>query len=186
VRALALAEKLQWTTPAGVTVSQPCDDIARIDFSAGKLRYLSDLKPDAVAWTPFFGGNEPLPAMKQFYAPRFDRGFDSPVLRLGSVEYGKGIALHSRTELVYRLPERFSRFQAVAGIADSVRPGGKVRLVVRGDDKVLFESNFTGSDAPRPIDVAVTGVRRLTILVDFGDGLHKGDHLLLCNARVSK
>ncbi len=98
----------------------------------------------------------------------------------------KGIALHSRTELVYRLPERFSRFLAVAGIADAVRPDGKVRLVVRGDDKVLFEGDVTGSDAPRPIDLDVTGVRRLTILVDFEDGVDRADHLLLCNARVSK
>ena len=186
VRSLALAEKLQWTTPAGLSVSQSCENIARIDFSAGKLVYLSDLKPDSVAWTPYFSAREPLPAMKQFYAPRFDRGFDSPVLRLGGVDYRKGMAIHSRTELVYRLPERFSHFLAIAGIADAVRPGGKVRLVVRGDDKVLFEASFAGSDAPRPIDLDVTGVRRLTILVDFEDGLNKGDHLLLCNARVSK
>ena len=186
VRSLALADRLQWTTPAGLTVSQPCDNIARIDFSAGNVLYLSDLKPDSIAWTPYFSGREPLPAMKQFYAPRFDRGIDSPVLRLGNVDYRKGLALHSRTELVYRLPERFSRFLAVAGIADAVRPGGKVRLVVRGDDKVLFEAVFAGSDAPRPIDLDVTGVRRLTVLVDFDDGLSRGDHLLLCNARVSK
>jgi hypothetical protein len=186
VRSLALDEKLQWTTPAGLSVSQSCESIARIDFSEGKLLYLSDLKPESIAWTPYFGAREPLPAMKQFYAPRFDRSFDSPVLRLGGVEYRKGMALHSRTELVYRLPGRFSRLLATAGIADAVRPGGRVRLVVRGDDKVLFEAAFAGTDAPRPIDLDVTGVRRLTILVDFDDGLNKGDHLLLCNARVSK
>ena len=186
VRSFSLADKLEWTTPAGLSVSQPCDDIARIDFSAGKLLYLSDLKPDSIAWTPYFGAREPLPALKQFYAPRFDRGFDSPMLRLGGVEYRKGMAMHSRTELVYRLPERFSHFLAVAGIADAVRPAGKVRLVVRGDDKVVFEANFAGSDAPRSIDVDVTGVRRLTVVVDFVDGLSRGDQLLLCNARVSK
>ena len=87
--------------------------------------------------------------MKQFYAPRFDRGFDSRPLRLGGVDYRKGLALHSRTELVYRLPERFSRFLAVAGIADAVRPGGKVRLVVRGDDKVLFEAELQPAATPR-------------------------------------
>jgi hypothetical protein len=186
VRSLSLGEKLQWTTPAGASIAQPCENIARIDFSAGKLLYLSDLKPDAVAWTPYFGGREAPGAIKRFYAPRFDHGFDSPVLRLGGVDYPKGIALRSRTELVYRLPERFSRFLAVAGIADAVRPDGKVRLVVRGDDKVLFEAVFTGSEKPRPIDLDVTGVRRLTILVDFEEGINRADHLLLCNARVSK
>jgi hypothetical protein len=186
VRSMSLGEKLQWTTPAGAGVSQSFENIARIDFSAGKLLYLSDLKPDSITWTPYFGARKPLPVMKQFYAPRFDRGFDGPVLRLGGVEYPKGVALHSRTELAYRLPERFSRFLAIAGIPDAVRPSGKVRLVVRGDDKVLFESTFAGNDRPRPIDLDVTGVRRLIILVDFDDGLNRGDQLLLCNARVSK
>ncbi|MFZ1935057.1 MAG: NPCBM/NEW2 domain-containing protein [Thermoguttaceae bacterium] len=186
VRSLSLGEKLQWTTPAGVSVAQSCENIARIDFSAGKLLYLSDLEPDSIVWAPYFAAGQPPPAVKQFFAPRFDRGFDSPVLRLGHVDYQKGIALRSRTELVYRLPERFGRFLAVAGIADAVRPDGKVRLVVRGDDKVLFEAAFTGSDAPRPIDLDVTGVRRLTILADFDDGINRADHLLLCNARVSK
>ncbi len=186
VQSLSLGDKLQWTTPAGVSAAQPLENIARIDFSAGKLLYLSDLKPDSIAWTPFFAASEPPAAMKRFYAPRFDRGFDSPMLRLGHVDYQKGIALHSRTQLVYRLPERFSRFLAVAGIADAVRPAGKVRLVLRGDDKVLFEAAFAGGDKPRPLDVDVTGVRRLTILVDFEDGINRGDHLLLCNARMSK
>ena len=76
-------------------------------------------------------------------------------LQLGGVVYGKGLALYCRTELVYRLPGRFSRFQAVAGIDDAVRPNGKVRLVVRGDDKVLLEAVIPGSDAPRPIDLDV-------------------------------
>ena len=186
VQTLTLAENLQWTTPAGIAVTQPLESIARIDFSGGKLVYLSDLKPDSVAWAPYFGVSADLPSMKQFYAPRVDRGFDSSSLELSGVPYRKGLAMHSRTEMVYRLPERFRRFQAIAGIADDVRPSGKVRLVVRGDDKTLFEAKVAGSDAPRPIDLDVTGVRRLTILVDFSDGVNVGDHLLLCNARVSK
>jgi hypothetical protein len=186
VRSLGLGAKLKWTTPAGLSTSQALENIARIDFSSGKLLYLGDLKPESVAWTPYFGGREPLPSMKRFYAPRFDSGFDSHLLRLGKVEYRKGLALYSRTEIVYRLPERFGRFLAVAGIADAVRPGGKVRLVIRGDDRVLFEGGLSGSEPPRPIDLDISGVRRLTILVDFQRGLNVGSQLLLCNARVVK
>jgi hypothetical protein len=187
VRSLALAAtKLNWTTPAGLSVSQRLENVARIDFSSGKLLYLGDMQAESVAWTPFFAGRELLPTMKRFYAPRIDRGFDSLPLRLGKTEYRKGLAIQSRTELVYRLPERFSRFLAVAGIADAVRPGGKARLVIRGDDKVLFEAGFSGSAPPQPIDLDLSGVRRLTILVDFEAGLNVGSQLLLCNARVVK
>lgn len=185
-RSLSLALRLQWTTPAGVTVSQPLENISRLDFSEGKLVYLSDMKPDLIEWTPFFGATKPLSTMKRLYAPRFDRGFDSLPLRLGDVQYQKGLALHTRTEIVYRLPERFRRFAATVGIADSVRPGGKVRLVIRGDDKVLLDAGFSGGDAPRPIDLDLSGIRRLTIIADFDDGLSVGSELLLCNARVVK
>jgi hypothetical protein len=177
---------IQWTTPAGLSVAQAADKIVQIDFSGGKIVYLSDLKPDSVRWTPYFGAGKPLAAVEQFYAPRYDRNFDSAPLQLGGTQYRKGMALHSRTEIVYRLPGPFSRFRAVVGIDDAVRPGGKVRLVVRGDGRQLLEAAVLGSEAPRPIDLDLTGIRRLTILVDFGESLSTGDYLLLCNARLSK
>ena len=53
-------------------------------------------------------------------------------------QYRKGLALHSRTRIGLSLARPVQPFPAVAGIDDAVRPGGKVRLVVRGDDKVLL------------------------------------------------
>ncbi len=75
VHSLRLAEKLQWTTPAGLDVAQALDKIVQIDFSGGKIVYLSDLKPESVRWTPYFGPEKPLAAVEQFYAPRYDRAF---------------------------------------------------------------------------------------------------------------
>ncbi len=185
--ALKLADALRWTTPAGFSVSQPLENIAAIDFSSGKQVYLSDLKPDSAGWTPYFGVEAPSPAMKRYFSPRFDRGFDpGDSLRLGGKLYRKGVALRGGAELVYRLPERFGRFHAMAGIADGVPAGGRVRLVIRGDDRVLFEGDVATGDAPRPLDLDLVGVRRLTIRVDFGEGLVAGDHLLLCNPRLTK
>lgn len=184
-QSLSLADELQWTTPAGLSVAEPLGNITGIDFSSGKLVYLSDLQPERAVWTPYFGQN-PLSATKRFHAPRFDRGFQSDPLRLADVVYDRGLAIYCRTELVYRLPERFSRFQATVGIDDAVRPNGKVRLVVRGDDRLLLDVVVLGSDAPRTIDLDIKDVRRLTILADFDGGLSAGDRLLLCNARVIK
>lgn len=186
-REVTLADdQWKWTTPAGLSVTQPVEKIVQIDFSSGKIVYLSDLNPDSVAWTPFFGAAKPQPSLEKFYAPRNDRNFEAAPLQLGGTQYRKGLALHSRTELVYRLPEGFSRLRALAGIDDAVRPNGKVRLVIRGDDKVLIETSIAGNDPPKSIDLDIAGVRRVTILVDFGDSLNVGDHLLLCNARISK
>jgi hypothetical protein len=183
---LGMTGKLQWTTPAGLTAAQPLDKIVAIDFSAGKIVYLSELKPEDVRWTPYFGPRKPLAAEEQFYAPRFDRNVDGGPLVLAGASYRKGLALHGHTELMYRLPGSFGHFRAVAGIDDAVRPGGKTRLVVRGDDKILLDAVILGDEPPRNIDLELASVRRLTIVVDFPGSLSAGNDLLLCNARLSK
>ncbi len=187
VHSLALeGEQLRWTTPAGLAVLRPVASVVRVDFSEGKVVFLSDLKPESVAWTPFFGTAEKLPAVAEFFAPRQDRALDPRPLKLGDKQYTKGLAVHSRTQLVYRLPSRFRRFVATVGIDDAVRPRGNVQLVIRGDDRVLLDEKITGSDPPKELDLDVVGVRRLSILVDFGEDLDVADHLDLCEARVIK
>jgi hypothetical protein len=61
-----------------------------------------------------------------------------------------------------------------------------VRLLIRGDNDLLLDMPVSGTDAPKPIDLDLTGVRKLIILVDFGDRASLGDHLDLCNARITK
>ena len=51
---------------------------------------------------------------------------------------------------------------------------------------MLWEAALTGADAPRPLDLDVSGVRRLSIVADFSDTYNAGDHLLLCEAKVIK
>jgi hypothetical protein len=186
VQVLKFTDKLEWTTPGGLHGEQPLERVARIAFASDRIVYLSDLKPDSITWTPFFGADKNLPVLADFYGPRQNRSLDRDGLRLGGHDYRKGLAMSSRTSLVYRLPDRFRRLQATAGIDDSVRPHGSVRLVIRSDERVLYESVLTGKDAPAAINVDLSGVRRLTILADFGNGLDAGNHLLLCDPRIIK
>ncbi len=186
VNLLSLSDELQWTTPSGLTVTQPLASLARIDFSANKVLFLSDLEPQSITWTPHFGSDRDLPLLGRFFALREDTNLQSNPLRLDGQQYDKGLALHSRTKVVYRLPGRFRRFQAIVGIDDDVRPNGDVCLVIYGDDRVLLETTVTGTDPARSIDLELTGVRRLGILVDFGEKLDVADHLDLCNARIIK
>jgi hypothetical protein len=185
-RTLALADKLEWTTPAGVRMSRTLAEVRRIDFASDKVVFLSDLQPESSQWTPFFELEKNLPALSQFFAPRTDRNLRGSRLQLDGRQYDKGLALHTRTKLVYRLPDRFRRLKATAGIDDLFRPNGVVRLVIQGDERVLMEATITGEEPPLAIDVDLSGVRRLTILADFGAGLDVGGHLLLCEARVIK
>jgi hypothetical protein len=175
----------------------PTGQLAALDFSAGRIVYLSQLEPRDVKYVPFFEA--------MFYEYRRDRSLDGTPLTLAGKAYARGLALHSKTTLRYRIAGEYSRFQAVAGIDDTVSqltrrdtepgPDGKpderylsayVRLVISGDGKPLFDSIVKGTDAPRNLDLNVTDVRDLEILVDFGNNLDTADHLDLANARLVK
>ncbi len=143
------------------------------------------MKPESAVWTPYLGASASA-ASSAFYRPRTDRALEGGPLRVGGKKYAKGLALHSRTELVYRLPEKFSRFQATAGIDDGVRGAGHVRLLVVGDDRTLLDELIAGKDPPRQLDLDIQGVHRLKITVDYGEDLDVSDHLDLCEARILK
>lgn len=176
-------DDLKVTTPAGVQVTLALSNLAAIEF---KVQYLSDLKPESIDWRPFFGTAAGTKLSAAFYRPRFNRGLERAELRLGDKTYTKGLALHSRTEIVFRLPDKFRSYKCIAGLDDSVRPAGDVRLVIHGDEKQLLDIVITGKDEPRLIDLDLAGVKRLKILVDFGSDLDVADHLNLCDARLLK
>ncbi len=111
---------------------------------------------------------------------------DSSPIMLDGVQYDRGLAIHSRTEMTYRLPEPFERFQALAGIDDRLRPRGNVLLKILGDDRLLYEATIAGTDSSQPIDVSLKGVKTLTIVADFGSDLDLGDHLILAEAKLLK
>jgi hypothetical protein len=189
VRGIEMTDNIRWTTQTGVAVARPLADVVKIDFSAGKVAFLSDLKPESSKFTPFFNTDkDDLPTL---FLPRSDMNSNGKPLKTGGTEYAKGLYLHSRTEMVYRLPGRYRQFKTVVGIDDAEREthrayGGNLVLVIRGDDKVLLETTVSGKDEPKPVELDLTGVRRLTIFVDYGEDSDRGDHLDLCNARIIK
>ncbi|MGC4004355.1 MAG: NPCBM/NEW2 domain-containing protein [Pirellulales bacterium] len=124
--------------------------------------------------------------MREYFLPRVDRGRDDPNLRLDGKAYAKGLALHSKTELVYRLPPKSNRFLAIAGIDDSVGNEGNVLFKILGDGKELYSGTFRGADKAMPLDINISGVRKLTLVVDYGEDLDVGDYFDLADARIVK
>jgi len=177
---------IQFETGTGLHVTLPLDAIAKIDFAGAGLVYLTDLTPNSYRWTPYFGEKGIVPSLEKLYRPRNDTALDSTPIVLDGIQYDRGLALHSRTEITYRLPEPFQRFQALAGIDDRLRPRGNVLLRILGDNRVLYEGSITGTDSSVPIDISVNGVQTLTIIADFGSDLDSGDHLILAEAKLLK
>jgi hypothetical protein len=161
----------------GTQLVIPGDQILSLDFSLGKVRYLSQIEPREVKYTPFFD---------QVWTYCRDRPRDGGMLRLANKEYARGLWIHSRTLLKYRLNADYRRFQAVMGIDQAVAPLGNVHVVISGDGKILHQSDVRGSDSPQNLDLDIAGVRELEIFVDFGGDLDIADHLDLADAKVIK
>ena len=186
--------RIQIATTAGVRFDWPWDRIEQFEFSSSDAIYLSDLQAESSKWTPFLSSNKPSPELEEMFAPSRDQAIFGGKLRLPSAkstngkyaEYDKGLALHSRTQIIYRLPTGFKSFQAIVGIDSRLRPAGNVRLTILADKKQLYDEKISGADAPIELNLDIRGAARLSILVDFGEDLDVADHLNLCQARIAK
>lgn len=177
----------------GHTLDVAVADVRRIDFSSGRLRYLSDLEPIAEVFSgidppgsPFAGLIDP-PTAKLMYGPRRDTTIDpAHRIRLRGKVYSKGLCLHSRTELRYALDRKFTTLEALVGVDDLVafNQNSKVALRITGDGDVLYEKTFETSEAAVPLKLNVAQVATLSILVDFADNDSSCDWLDLADAKL--
>ena len=183
-------ESLQVKTVSQANVELPWSQIRRIDFSSGKILYLSDMDPESVEWTPLIGAGPTERLLSKLYTPRRDQGFNAQALNLKingkDKTFRKGLALHSRTEIAYRFNGDFRRFQTVIGLDPRFGTQGHIQLIILGDDVPIFESEVRGGTEPLALDIDITGVRRFRILVDYGANLDVADHLFLCDCKVTK
>ncbi|WP_428303973.1 NPCBM/NEW2 domain-containing protein [Lacipirellula sp.] len=190
-------QQLQLKSVGGVDVEFPFDQVTRIDFSSGKIAYLSDLKPATSRWTPRVALPADAKLIASFGAPRQNVAFDGSQLSLlwdddpvparrDVRTYSRGLAVRSRTELTYLVPEGMTRFAVTAGIDPATASQGNVALEIRGDDRILWEGTIDGGQPPVEIDVELQAARRLQLVVDYGDNLDYGDRLHLIEARFIK
>ncbi len=154
--------------------------LARLDYSKGKLAYLSDLEPI----------EKDQSSTEDLVFPfRRDRNLYGGQLRLSGVAYPKGLAIHSRTVLTYDIGGDYNEFRATLGVDDVVRSENGtpvlLRVTIDGDGRELFRGDVRDRDAPKPIAVDVKNVRRLKITV-AAPLLDLGNQVDLCDARVSK
>lgn len=169
---------------SGHQFSLPAESIQRLDYSQGKVVYLSALEPREVKYTPFWDF---------VFEYQRDRHLFGGPLRVGGRAYARGLAIHSKTLLRYRLGGEYRRFLALMGLDpeityDTQHPETRalVRVEIRGDGRSLFAADVRAGDPPQPLDLPVEGVADLEILVDFGDNSDIGDRLHLAEARVVK
>lgn len=162
----------------------PATQVDNLDFSLGKVRYLSDETPREIQFTPYL--DYPWEVGK-------NRNTHGTRMKIGRQFFNRGICIHSKTKVVYVINQKYSRLKSMIGIDSSINPYGKVGLTIKGDDRVLYEKQISGVNdegrmsAPEALDLDLKKVRTLEITVDYGsDGHDLGDNLNFANARFIK
>ncbi|MCX7825119.1 MAG: NPCBM/NEW2 domain-containing protein [Verrucomicrobiae bacterium] len=164
-------------TPALGAVTVPLDGVAVLDAIWGRSEFVSDMEPAAVNEAGYYG--------TKFPWRRNASVFGGPLTMRGRV-FERGLGVHSRSSLAYRLDKKFALLAGVIGLNDGASALGHVEFVVRGDGKELFRAPMAAGDAPRPLRVSVAGVDMLELFVDFGRNEDTGDHANWVELRLVK
>ncbi|MEX2093779.1 MAG: hypothetical protein WD971_13930, partial [Pirellulales bacterium] len=119
-------ESLRIKTATDLSLVWPLAGVSSADLSAGKVVFLSDERPATASWQPLVGLPSVASRAAKYGQARFNQSASGGPLTLAyssddpstgsrqTKSFAKGVALRSRSELVYRLPRGYSRFLAVA------------------------------------------------------------------------
>lgn len=178
------------TILTGTEIPIPFDRITKLDFAAGNIQFLDELKPTRITWAPVLKSAIAVDDLSLVYAPRINESFQGEPIQLEEDQqpqaYSRGIAVHATSELLYQLPSGFRQLQMRVGIAPESLGTCTAKLQVIGDQKILFEKQFNNQTPPEDIALNISGVSRLKIVVDASDGEDFGDVLHLVQARLLK
>ena len=179
-------------TMASVNATLPLSKVRKVEYPQLGAVFLTDLDASSSDYQPYVG-SQLTDALKSLYGPRFDVSFDGEPLSVfdpqsasGRRQFQRGLALQSRSQMVYRLAGRFQRFQAMAGIDPNSSSQANVDFRVFADDREIYSRSITKADPAVVVDVDVSSARRLKILVDYGTSIDIGDRLHLGEARLLK
>jgi hypothetical protein len=168
-------DRLTLRTLFGIELELPLSAVESMRFLGGCATYLSDLAPAEYKFEPFLKLDWPL---------RIDRNVSGGFLTLRGVEYPRGLGVHSRSTITYRLDGKFRWFHAILGIDDDTSGKGSVVFEVLADGKRICKSDIlTGSSAPVPLErLDVSGAKLLTLRVDYATQGDIQDHADWCDA----
>ncbi len=176
-RVKSIGEHVTFTLLGGGQAVPPRDVVRAIRIENGRRIDLTRVAPNAEEAVPYFGLKLP---------HRVNTNFSGkPIVLFNEKTYESGLAVHSKSRLHYKLKPNCESFQASFGL---MNPGGKLGNVtarVLGDGKVLWEqANITASTPVIDVDVALKGVERIILEVDFGEGQNVGDRAAWCDPRL--
>lgn len=193
------AENLLAVTLRGSTMSLPLHHVKAVDWGTHRRQWLSDLTPSTLDWQPLLASGATAPALRRFNLPRLDRSVDGLPLALeirrrevlqeiAEIEtFPRGVAMPGGSRIAFPLNGEFRKMTGILGMAPMpVR--SQVRVFISGDGRELFNHVFDPQVEPWaiPINLDVSGVKRLLFVVDYHDGTSVGDLIHFCQAELWK
>lgn len=165
-------ESLKAAHVSGVSWDIPLAAIFELRVLRGRAVFLSDLTPLEAKHTPFLPDSRAWPMQR-------DRSVAGLPLRLKGREFPKGLGMHSRSTVTYDLAGKYRAFHAVVGMDDTTVGEGTAVCAVAVDGRRVFEPPaLTRPKGPARLPIIdVSGAKRLTLMVDFGELGDSQDHV---------
>jgi alpha-galactosidase len=138
--------------------------------------------------------------------PQIDKSAGGNAISLGGKTYERGIGVQAGSRIIINLKGRATRFTATVGVDDEVKNaerGGTVAFLVQADGRRLFPPlpasaatrprggggrgqlpTVRTTDAPRNIDLDVTGMNFLSLEVTPGNDGTTNDHASWADAKI--
>ena len=166
-----------------------CQTFTRQEFTIGASEFascqvygaraipLADRDPASVTFVPYL--SQQWPMIKNANVLR------SP-LSLRGTEFGTGLGVHSRCLLTYDIQPGDHEFRSIVGVDDAAQGAGSVQFSIEVDGRRVWQSTeLTGrSPALATVPVPLQGVKKLTLIVDFGSNTDISDYADWCDALI--
>jgi hypothetical protein len=179
-RILGSVEQLTNDTLAIKTRSGKIDismkDLISIERVGSHVTPLSDLKPAKKKETAF---------LDMIHPPQMNKDLFGFPLRVGGVQYAKGIAMHSRTELVFET-KGAALFVGMVGLDTRYSRLGTASLTISLDGKAVKNLQLISREPFQFVHVPLGTCKTLGLILDYGGLGSTGDHALILNPRLVK
>lgn len=173
----SMTDHVAFDVIGGGLLTPPRAVVSAMRIENGRRIDLTRTMPNAEEAIPYFGLKLPYKVNTNFSG--------KPIVLFDEQTYERGLAVHSKSRLHYKLKPNAQRFQATFGL---MAPGGKlgnVQARVLGDGKTLWaQDDITPATKPIRVDVDLKGIQRLILEVDFGKGQDVGDRAAWVDPRL--
>ena len=151
----------------GPEIKVDLDQVRKLEVRGGRFFVLCDVPPESHEHVPFLESGEGIGVLR-------NKGFHGrDDLLIGQKSWANGIGMQARTTATWDVAGEYKSFNAMIGADPGTalrRLPGSAVIRVLGDGKTLFESDPLQSGAEAvPIQVDITGVKKLSLVVDFGN-----------------